>query len=108
MTEFKDLDSLKEDLGRFRDNIGQMLSEAGGYSQGKIRQTKERLGIAMRQFGDTAGEKMSNASKYMCDKTKQAADGSRQIIVKRPFMTVVTCFAIGALTAYILGKRKNE
>ena len=53
----KDMESLKKDLGKFRDDITSVLFDVGHFSQDKVSQTKEKVASAMRDFEGVAAKK---------------------------------------------------
>lgn len=103
----KDVDALKADLSRFRDDLSNVLSDVGQYSRSKVMDTKERLGKSMRDFQSTASTKISGAGEFVGDKTKRAVTTSRDAMSKRPFVTCGVSFAVGALAAMLMKRRSH-
>lgn len=104
----KDVASLKQDLRKFRDDLSGIMSNAGHYSQDKVRQTKEKLNTAMRDFENLASQKISHAGEVVREKTQKGVDASREAVTKRPLAAVAVTFAAGLLTAMFMKRRRHE
>lgn len=100
----KDVDALKKDIERFRAHLGSTLSDAGTLSHDKVLQTKERLKAAMQGFEGTAVKEIGHANEVIHDQGERALRASREMVVRRPFTTVVVSFAAGLVTAFLLDK----
>ena len=80
----KDMDKLKKDLSKFRDDITSVLSNVGHYSKDNVHEVKEKLKTAMQDFEGLATGKICDASEYVHEKTNQAVEASRDIVLRKP------------------------
>lgn len=100
----KDVEALRKDLERFRDHLGNTLSDAGTLSHDKVLETKDRLRAAVAGFEGTAMREIGHANEVIHDQGERALHASREMVVHRPFTTVAVSFAAGLLTAFLLDK----
>lgn len=103
----KDVEDLKKDINKFREDLSGTLSDAGSLSQEKIMETKERLKNATAAFEGVATEKLGKAKDVVQEKGEHAVEASREMITNRPLTTVLVSFAAGLLTAFILEKSRK-
>ncbi len=103
----KDVDKLKADLSKFRDDLENTLSDLGGLSHDKLIQTRENLRKAKDAFEGMAHQKYDHARDYLHDKGEHAVDTSRQIVQDKPFMTVAVSFGAGLLAAMLLERSRK-
>jgi ElaB/YqjD/DUF883 family membrane-anchored ribosome-binding protein len=103
-----DVDSLKRDLAKFKEDLNSVLYGVGHVSKRKVCETTNRFGAAMKNFQNTASEKINYAGSMAQEKSKQAVNSSREMIVKKPLTAIGIAFACGALTTLIFKKRNDE
>jgi ElaB/YqjD/DUF883 family membrane-anchored ribosome-binding protein len=103
-----DVESLKRDFSRFKEDLNSVLAGVGHFGKRKVCETKDRFGIAMKNFHNTASEKINYAGSMAQEKSKQAVNSSRGIIVKKPLTAIGIAFACGAITTLIFKKSSND
>ncbi|MBE0534930.1 MAG: hypothetical protein IH624_04610 [Phycisphaerae bacterium] len=103
----KDIETLKNDLGKFRDYLNSTMSDVGNYSEEKLHATKERLKSAMEDFGNTAHRRMARINETVCHRCGSVVKASREAATKKPFTTMAVSFGAGAVTAALLGRRNH-
>lgn len=104
----KDIAWLKKDFGKFRQDINSIISDAGNFSQDKFHETKEKLTTALHDFEGMAVDSAGRVNEYAHEKADHAIECSRDMVVRHPLTTVLVSFAVGAVTAFLLGKQNHE
>ena len=100
-----DVESLKRDLNKFKQDLSSVLTDVSHFSQRKAQETKQKVGVAMKNFQNTASEKMNYAGSMAQEKSKQAVNSSREMIIKKPFASVGIAFACGVFMTFLFRKR---
>lgn len=100
----QDIAWLKKDFGKFKQDIGSIVSDAGNFSQDKVHETKEKLTSALHDFEGMAVDTAGRVNEYAHEKADHAIEYSRDMVVRHPLTTVLVSFAVGAVTAFLLGK----
>lgn len=104
----KDLESLKADLNKFKEDLSVIMSDVGNYSHDKVNDTRERLGIAMSDFKIGARERAGQAGQFAHQKTSEAIESSKHAISRKPFAVVAASFAAGIVTGILFGRHNHE
>ena len=108
-TEFqKDVEQLKKDLAKFRDDLGTRMSEIGNYSHDKVLQTRNNLKESINAFEGYAYNKMKEANEYAHEKGERMVEGSREMVQQKPLMSLAISFGAGIIAAMLLKRGKNE
>jgi ElaB/YqjD/DUF883 family membrane-anchored ribosome-binding protein len=102
----KDMEALKKDMTKFREDLGAALGDIGSYSHEKIIETKENLKDAIQSFEGAAVRKIKNANEYAHEKGEMAAEISREKIASRPLTSVAISFFAGIITAILVKRSK--
>ena len=103
----KDIETLKNDLGKFREDLSSALTDVGSYSHEKVKETRDRLRTAMDDFGSMAHKKMSHMNEAICERKEKVVKASRDMAAKRPLTTMAVSFGAGALAAALLRRRNH-
>ncbi len=103
----KDIETLQNDLSKFRDHLSSTLSDVGHLSQEELSKTRDRLKAAMEHFGSTAQDRIAHLNETVHKGYGIALKASREAATKRPFTVIAVSFGIGALTAALLRRRNH-
>ena len=104
----RDIETLKSDLAKFREDLGATLSDVGSYSQEKVKETRERLNTAMEDFGSRTHQGIRQVNTKICERGQKVVKASREATARRPLTTMAISFGAGALAAATLLKRHNH
>lgn len=103
----KDIELLKNDLNKFREDLGSVFSEVGNLSQEKVHETRKNLRQAMDAFEGRAAEKIGQANEALHAQGERAIRASRETISSRPLTTVAISFGAGILTALLMERSRK-
>jgi ElaB/YqjD/DUF883 family membrane-anchored ribosome-binding protein len=103
----KDVESLRNDIERFRTHLGSVLSDVGSASHDKVLETRDRLKTAVESFEGKAAKELGRANEAFHEESEKAINASREIVRSRPLTTVLVSFGVGLMTAFLLDRHKE-
>lgn len=103
-----DVESLKKDIEKFRNELGTMLTNLGSYSEEQIQEKSNRLRKAVAEFQGMASKRLHNANETIHQQSDRALQSSRQMVTSKPLTTVIVSFAAGLVTAIFMERNRHE
>ena len=103
-----DIEILKADIQKLRDDLSDILGSVGSYSKEKLADTRERLMAAVEDLEGKAYDRLQGTVRTVRDKGHRAVDASRGAVEQKPLTYVVTAFIAGAVLASFLGWKKSS
>lgn len=103
-----EVDAIKEDVERLRDDLGALLSDVGSFSKEKLTDTRDRLGAAIGAVEGRAYGRMQGTARMMRDRGHQAMDASRGAVEQKPITYVMAAFAAGVILASLFDWKKSS
>ncbi len=94
-----EVDKIKDDLQRLRDDLGKLLGHVGSYSKGKFGGTREKVSATMEDLGERAYDRVQGVAHEATDRGWQAAAVSRDKVQERPLTWVGVAFVAGLVFA---------
>jgi len=94
-----DLETLKEDIQKLRDDLGEMLSSAGSFSKEKLAETRNRLSAAVDGLQGKAYDRLQGTARMVRDRSRYAMDASRGAVEQKPLTYVAVAFVAGVVLA---------
>jgi ElaB/YqjD/DUF883 family membrane-anchored ribosome-binding protein len=101
----RDAETLKKDIGKFREDLDRTLADIGHYSHEKVVETRDKLRKAAEDFGNVTQERLSRAREVMREQGEKAVTASREAVRKKPFTAIVVAFIAGLLSAVLMERR---
>lgn len=98
-TMASEMDGIKEDIQRLRDDLGVLFGDVGSYSKEKLADTRDRLSAAIEAMEGRAYGRLQGTSRMVHDRGQRAMDASRQTVEQRPLTYVAAAFAAGVIIA---------
>jgi len=103
-----EVDAIKEDIERLRDDLGALLSDVGSFSREKMVDTRDRLGAAIGAVEGRAYNRMQGTARVMRDRSQQAVSASRGAVEQKPITYVMAAFAAGVILASLFEWKKSS
>jgi ElaB/YqjD/DUF883 family membrane-anchored ribosome-binding protein len=104
----KDRESLRVDIERLRNDLGEMLGSIGSYSKETIMDTRHRLRSAFEDMGGRAKGRFKDASLKVKEHGRHVMEKGRKVIDSRPLTAITVAFASGAALGHICKKRRHK
>lgn len=103
-----EVDAIKEDIERLRDDLGALLSDVGSFSREKMVDTRDRLGAAIGAVEGRAYSRMQGTARVMRDRSQQAVSASRGAVEQKPITYVLAAFAAGVILSSLFEWKKSS
>ena len=103
-----DIETLKADIQKLRDDLGDMLSSVSSLSKEKLAETRDRLVAAVDDLQGKAYDRLQGTARTVRDRSHRAVDVSRGAVEQKPLTYVVTAFVAGAILASFFGWKKSS
>jgi ElaB/YqjD/DUF883 family membrane-anchored ribosome-binding protein len=107
-TMTSEMDGIKEDIQRLRDDLGALFGDVGFYSKERLADTRDRLSAAIEAIEGRAYGRLQGTSRMMRDRSQRAMDASRQKVEQRPMTYVAAAFAAGVIIASLFEWKKTS
>jgi ElaB/YqjD/DUF883 family membrane-anchored ribosome-binding protein len=101
----QDTETLKADIEKLRNDLGEMLGSIGTYSKEKIMDTQNRLRTAVEDIQGRTKARLHSTSQIVREKGQMAMEKSRKGIEHRPLTAMAVAFCSGMALASILHRR---
>ncbi len=108
-----DVEILKSDVRRLRDDVVGMIHSAKSRSKDKVMETGDRIRGMMTDLGGKATDLGSKAKEQVLDKTEalkdrgyEAVENWRGSIEHRPVTSLLVAFAAGLVFAVFITRRR--
>jgi len=95
----KEIDKVKDDLQRLREDLGRMLGHLGSYSKGKFGNVRERVGERVEDLQGRAYDRVQGTAREAAERGWQAASASRGKVHERPLTSIALAFVAGLVLA---------
>jgi ElaB/YqjD/DUF883 family membrane-anchored ribosome-binding protein len=105
----QDINTVKEDIQKLRDNLNSLLGDVTAYSKEKLSDTRDRVSAAVTAFKGRASGQVQETAQTVRRKGQQVAETSRNMIKKNPLACTAAAFVTGALVSHACkckGKRR--
>ncbi len=102
------VDAIKDDVQKLRDDLGALLSHLGTYGKGKLGGTKDRLSSAMESARGKAYERMQGTTEEMRERGRRAMYARRDAVQERPLTYVVGAFVAGMVFAALFEWKRTS
>ena len=96
-----EINKIKDDLQRLRDDIGKLVGHIGIYGKGRLGGTREKVGATAEDFRGRAYDRVQGIGRRVSDRGWQATSASRDKIQSRPLTSIAVAFAAGMAFASI-------
>jgi len=103
-----DIENLKADIQKLRDDLGDMLGSIGSYSKERLADTRDKLMAAVEDLEGKAYDRLHGTARTVRDRGHRAVDASRGAVEQKPLTYVVTAFIAGAILASFFGWKKSS
>ncbi len=101
-----EVDKIKDDIRKLRDDLGQLLGHIGSYGKGKVGGVREKVGETMEDVPGRAYDRVQEVSREAAERGRWAAATSRDKVQERPLTSVAVAFAVGLALASLLMWRR--
>jgi ElaB/YqjD/DUF883 family membrane-anchored ribosome-binding protein len=101
-----DVDKIKEDLQRLRDDVTKLLGHVGTYGKGRFGGTREKVGGTVEDLQGRAYSRVQEVTRSVTDRGRQAASASRDKVQERPFTSIAVAFAVGLVLASLFAWKR--
>jgi len=102
-----EIDKIKRDLQQLRDDLGKLLGHIGSYGKGKLGGTREKVGAAMEDLQGRAYDRFQGTSQEVTERGRQALDASRDAVEHRPLTYVAVAFVAGMVLASLFEWKRS-
>jgi ElaB/YqjD/DUF883 family membrane-anchored ribosome-binding protein len=102
------VDAIKDDIQKLRDDLGALLSHIGSYGKGKLGGTKGRLSSAMESARGRAYERMQGTAGQMRERGRRAMYAPRDAVQDRPLTYVAAAFVAGMVFAALFEWKRTS
>jgi ElaB/YqjD/DUF883 family membrane-anchored ribosome-binding protein len=103
-----DIETLKADIQKLRDDLGDLLGSVGSFSKEKLAETRNRLVAAVDDIEGKAYDRLQGTARTVRDRSHRAVDVSRGAVEQKPLTYVVTAFIAGVVLASFFGWKKSS
>ncbi len=103
-----DIEVLKADIQKLRDDLGDMLGSISSYSKERLADTRDRLMAAVEDLEGKAYDRLQGTARTVRDRGHRAVNASRGVVEQKPLTYVVTAFIAGAILASFFGWKKSS
>lgn len=103
-----DIETVKADIQKLRDDLGDMLGSVGSFSKEKLAETRDRLVAAVDDLQGKAYDRLHGTARTVRDRSHRAVDVSRGAVEQKPLTYVVTAFIAGVILASFFGWKKSS
>jgi ElaB/YqjD/DUF883 family membrane-anchored ribosome-binding protein len=101
-----DIDKIKEDLQRLRDDVSKLLGHVGTYGKGKVGGTRDKVGATAEDLQGRVYSRVQDVTRSVTDRGRQAASASRGKVQERPFTSIAAAFAAGLVLASLFAWKR--
>lgn len=103
-----DIETLKADIQKLRDDLGDLLGSVGSFSKEKLMDTRNRLVAAVDDLQGRAYDRLHGTAKTVRDRGHRAVDVSRGAVEEKPLTYIAAAFAAGVILASFFGWKKSS
>lgn len=103
-----EMDSIKEDIQRLRDDLGALFGDVGSYSKEKLADTRDRLSAAVEAIEGRAYGRLQGTTRMVRDRGHRAMNVSRQTVERKPLTYVAAAFAAGVILASLFEWKRTQ
>ncbi len=104
----KDRESLRVDIEKLRNDLGEMLGSIGSYSKETIMDTRHRLKSAFEDMGGRARSRLKDTTVMVKERGRQVMEKGRKVVDSRPLTAITVAFASGAALGHVCKKRRHK
>jgi len=102
-----EIDKIKRDLQQLRDDLGKLLGHIGSYGKGKLGSTREKVSAAAEDVGERAYDRFQGTGHEVTERGQQALDASRDAVQHKPLTYVAVAFVAGMILASLLEWKRS-
>jgi len=102
-----EVDAIKEDVERLRDDLASLLGDIGSFSREKLTDTRDRLGAAIGAVEGRAYGRVQGTARVVREHGHRAVDASRGAVEQKPITYVMAAFAAGVILASLFEWKKG-
>jgi len=103
-----DIETLKADIQKLRDDLGDMVGSVGSFSKEKLMETRDRLVAAVDDLQGKAYTRLRGTARTVRDHGHRAMDASRGAVEQKPLTYVVSAFIAGEILASFIGWKRSS
>jgi ElaB/YqjD/DUF883 family membrane-anchored ribosome-binding protein len=103
-----DIETLKADIQKLRDDLSDMLGSVGSFSKEKLTETRDRLVAAVDDLQGKAYHRLRGTARTVRDRGHRAVDLSRGAVEEKPLTYIVTAFIAGVILASFFGWKRSS
>jgi len=103
-----DIETLRADIQKLRDDLGDMLGSVSSFSKEKLKETRDRLVAAVDDLEGKAYDRLQGTARTVRDRGHRAMDMSRGAVEGKPLTYVVSAFIAGVILASFFGWKKSS
>jgi ElaB/YqjD/DUF883 family membrane-anchored ribosome-binding protein len=103
-----EVDAVKEDIERLRDDLGSLLGDIESFSREKLADTRDKLSAALEAVEGRAYGRVQGTARMMRNRSQQAVDMSRGAVEQKPITYVLASFAAGVILASLFEWKKGS
>jgi ElaB/YqjD/DUF883 family membrane-anchored ribosome-binding protein len=104
----RDRESLRVDVERLRNDLGEMLGSIGTYSKETIMDTRHRLKSAFADMEGRAKSRFKDTTRIVKERGREMMEKGRKVIDSRPLTAITVAFTSGAALGHLCKKRRHK
>jgi ElaB/YqjD/DUF883 family membrane-anchored ribosome-binding protein len=102
----EDIDALKRDVRRVRDNVVGIVHSAKSRCEDTVMETGGRVREMMADLRDKVKDQVQDKSEALKDRGHETVENWRGGIGHRPLASLLIAFAAGLILAFLVTKRR--
>jgi ElaB/YqjD/DUF883 family membrane-anchored ribosome-binding protein len=102
-----DVDSIKDDIQKLRDDMGTLLSHIGSFGKGKLGGTRERLSARAEAAQEKAYDRVRGTTRGAKERGWQVIHSSRDKVQDRPLTYLAAAFVAGMIFASVFEWKRS-
>jgi len=103
-----EVDKVKEDLQKLRDDLGLLLGHIGSLGKGKLGSAREKVGAAVEDYQGRAYDRLRGTTRDVSDRGRQAMDVSRDAVQDKPLTYLAVAFVAGLVVASLFEWKRSS
>ncbi len=104
----RDRESLRVDVERLRNDLGEMLGSIGSYSKETIMDTRHRLKSAFEDMEGRAKSRFKDTTRVVKERGRWMMEKGRKAVDRRPLTAIAVAFTSGAALGHLCKKRRHK
>jgi ElaB/YqjD/DUF883 family membrane-anchored ribosome-binding protein len=101
----EEIEALKKDMRRIRDDLKEICKTAGIYSESKLEGYKEQIGEMLENIKSKGGQYFAETYKTAKEKSCEAMEKSRDVVKENPLTSILAAFTAGVLFGVLIKRR---